>query len=196
MSRLIVIVAAGVLCLLAVCIDRSAPASAQNAEQHMAATCKRWDAMVDAAAHPDAAAMVRHAKQMAHIADLRAAHASVETIVQAEIDADMLADLRNKEEGAASCWRMLGVVKQLHYEMNQRSLEAAEEIDSQREASFSPDPSVYTLHSMPPAAPSPSPLPNLGTIYAPPQPSPPTQFIPYGAVAPMMPGISPSGTAK
>jgi len=38
-------------------------------------------------------------------------------------------------------------------------------------ATFTPDPSIYTLHTEPPPPPSPMPLPNLGSVYTPP-PSP------------------------
>jgi hypothetical protein len=58
------------------------------------------------------------------------------------------------------------------------------------------NPSLHTLQTPPPAPPEPMPMlpPELHQPI--PSAEPPPQFIPYGSVAPFMPGIGPDGTAR
>lgn len=55
---------------------------------------------------------------------------------------------------------------------------------------FAPDPSIYTLQTKPSAPPSPTPLPNLGSVY---EPAPPPKPSLTGPNAPAFVGQVPGG---
>jgi hypothetical protein len=176
----------GLLCVLTLGVagcGLSVAEQSRKAEQDYAASCRRDDADVEKAAHPDAATIARHDRLVQKAADLNAAavaqhlqgaalDAATATIAQFHIEADALYDAQGKQQIANQCWAMLGVVRETHYEMRQRILRAADEIDAQQRSTpaLMPSASTYAPVSQPPTPPAPNPVGTLDNLYSPPSP--------------------------
>jgi hypothetical protein len=151
-------------------------------EQDLAASCRRWDVDAEKAAHPDAATIARHERLAQRVADLTAGagaqdlhgaalDAAIKNIAQAQIDADAVFDAPGKQQIANQCWAQLGVVRETHYEMRQRMLRAADEIDAQQRSTPAPLPIPSTdapINLVPP--PAPNPVGTLDNLYSPASP--------------------------
>ncbi|MGC2410949.1 MAG: hypothetical protein WA441_13400 [Methyloceanibacter sp.] len=153
--------------------------SDQKVEQNIAASCRAWEDRAKKAAHPDAEMIASHDRLMAKAAmfgaeaqakynDAAARRAAIENEVQAELDAAAVYDWRHALEVASHCWEGLALTEEIHHEQRQRLAQMAEQLATQQPApTFTPDPSIYTIHTQPPAPPSPTPIPNVGQTYVP-----------------------------
>ena len=161
----------GVALWIAACGDLSDLTGSRQAENNIAASCRNWDAMARAAAHPDAATIALHDRLAQKAADLEATavaqqlsgaaleHAA-QGIAQAQIEADDVYDAKGKYRIASQCWQSLGLVEQQHREMMQDLTNAASSPQSapgkQTTPIFHPDMSVFTTPTTPgPSAPPP-----------------------------------------
>ena len=157
----------------------------QKMERDMTARCQTLEesARVDTNSANAALASVHlTAAQMDNIAEIDAAYAPAYAALQAASE---------KRRQADDCWSCLAAVRDTHRFMGSGAVRM-----EQPTPTSTPDPSVYNLGTRPPAAPSPSPLPNLGQQYTPSQATPTPQFVPDEGMSGAMPGIGPSGTAK
>jgi hypothetical protein len=98
--------------------------------------------------------------------------AAIAIIAQVNVEAEALYDVPGTQQIANQCWAMLGVVREMHYEMRQRMLRADGEIDAQQQSTpaLTPSPSTYAPVSQPPAPPAPNPAGTLDNLYNPPSP--------------------------
>jgi hypothetical protein len=193
--------ATGLLCGLALGVagcGLSVAEQSRKVEQDYAASCRRDDADVEKAAHPDAATIARHDRLVQKAADLNAAavaqhlqgaalDAAIATIAQLHIEAESLYDVPGKQQIANQCWAMLGVVRETHYDMRQRMLRAADEIDAQQRATpaLMPSPSTYAPVNLAPPPPAPNPVGTLDNLYT----RPPPQTWGDTPYAPMIPPV-------
>jgi hypothetical protein len=184
----IVLIVACALCACATlwiagCADLHDLTGSRNTEENMAASCRNWDAMARAAAHPDAATIARHDQLAQKAAELKAAAAAQElhvaaleraaaAIAQAQIEADDVYDAQQKYRTAEQCWQGLGLVSQQHREM-MRDLMNGDAATPSRQTTpiFTPGPVLSTPPSPPPAA-------DAGITWEPPAPLPPSP-MPY-----------------
>jgi hypothetical protein len=151
--------------------------SAEKAEQSIARSCMAWEQRAVLAAHPDAEMVARHDQLMARAAkfsgearskyeDAVARQAAIENQVQAEADAKAIYDWRYDLEVASHCWHDLSLAQELHRHQQERLDRLAQQLAAEQHSPpFSPAQTIYTLHSQPPEAPKPSPLPNLEGSY-------------------------------
>jgi hypothetical protein len=180
--RTTIVVAALALC--GGCVDLSDLTGSRQAEEHTAAICRHWEGMARDAARPDAAMIARHDRLAQKAEDLRAAavrlhgaalDAAIGAIAQAQIQADDVYDVADKQRAANECWAELGVMQQIHGEMAQ---------DLMRPASEPPQAPVGLGRSLPSMSDPPSPPPSNPLppdLYAV-QHSPVTLFSPDGPV--------------
>lgn len=168
--------------------------SAARTERSIAAGCTAWEERAKKAAHPDAEMIAQHDRLMAQAAryaaeaqakwkDKAGSQTAIENQVQAETDAAAIYDWRYDLRVAADCWQGLNVAQEIHREQRERLSRLADDLaTSAPPQSFAPSASLYTLHTQPPSAPGPNPVPNLGTGYVPPStplPKAPAQPGPF-----------------
>jgi hypothetical protein len=191
----------GLLCALTLAVagcGRSVAEQSRKVEQDYAASCRRWEADAEKAAHPDATTIAWHDRLTQKAADLKAAagaqhlhggalDAAIKNIAQVQIDADAVFDAPGKQRVANQCWAMLGVVRETHYEMRQRMLRATDEIDGQQRSApaLMPSPSTDAPVNQMPAVPAPNPVGTLDNLYI----RPPPQTWGDTPYAPMIPPV-------
>ena len=113
-----------------------------------------------------------------HYNDVVVRQAAIKKEVQAKIEANAIYDWKYDLKLAGDCWNDLNVVEDILREQRQRLARMRAELGAEQQR-FTPDPSIYTLSTQPPMPPSPTALPNLGSVYMPPR-SP----LPYSPAAP------------
>lgn len=184
------------------CCSLPSDVSALKAEQSLTASCQAWEERAKKAAHPDAAMIAQHdallakAKKyaddaQAHYNDTALRDAAIGNQAQAKIEAAAIYDWKYDLETAAQCWGDLKVEQAMHQEQRERLSALADSLAAQQPApTYIPPASLYTLQTQPPAQPSPTPIPGLGSAYVPPPPPPP---LLTGPGAPAYVGQVPGG---
>jgi hypothetical protein len=140
--------------------------SNRKSEESFAARCRDWEDQAARAAHPDAQLIAFH-DQLQQKADAIQARVSAEKglhgdalfaasaeIVQAQMRADDVYDVKDKLQNAAECWQGLGMVRDVHADMMQR----LSQFGNYRPpvAAIEPQPRSYTLDTQPPPMPAPA----------------------------------------
>ena len=184
------------LALLSAIVSCGLSISDARAQQATAASCRAWEDRAQQAAHPSAAMIARHDQLMAKAAQFKAEaeanynnvaqrQAAIENEVQAEGDAGAVYDWRSDLQNASSCWEGVALAQGIRRDQQQRLNQLAKQLSAEQPpAQFAPPHSVYVLGTQPPAAPPPSPIPNLGSAY---EPAPPVLTWGQTPCAPALP---------
>jgi hypothetical protein len=77
--------------------------------------------------------------------------AAIHNAAQAHIEADALFDSESKRKSAAECWQGLAMIQDMHSRTMDELGRQADQIAARASKQWTPpDPSIYTLHTLPP----------------------------------------------